>query len=64
MEGSLVGKDPDIKTYIDDIEVSADRLKELNPRDIKRVDVQKIDQLPMTKGIRIYTKTFKKSGQL
>ncbi|AOM76159.1 M56 family metallopeptidase [Pedobacter steynii] len=63
-EGVFPGKDQDIKTYIDDIEVSEERMKELNPLDIERVDIQKNDQYPKTKGIRIYTKIFKKSGQL
>ena len=59
-QGSFPGQDSDVKIYIDDVEVSAEKMKELNPSDIESVDVQKIDQYPKTKGVRIYTKVFKK----
>jgi hypothetical protein len=59
-KATFLGEDPDIKIYIDDVEVSAEKMKELNPIDIESVDVQKLDQYPKTKGVRIYTKVFKK----
>ncbi|RQO70476.1 hypothetical protein DBR43_20905 [Pedobacter sp. KBW06] len=57
---TFIGEDPDIKIYIDDVEVSAEKMRELNPIDIESVNVQKTDQYPKTKGVRIYTKDFKK----
>ena len=53
-------EDSDLKIYIDDVEVSAEKMKALNPSDIESVDIQKIDQYPKTKGVRVYTKVFKK----
>lgn len=60
LQESFPGADPDMKIYIDEVEVPVERMKELNPLDIERVNIQKNDQYPNTKGIRIYTKTFKK----
>lgn len=59
-QGNFPGQDPDLKIYIDDAEVSAGEMKELNPNDIESVNVQKMDQYPKTKRVRIYTKVFKK----
>jgi len=59
-QATFIGEDPDIKIYIDDVEVSAEKMRELNPNDIESVNVQKLDQYPKTKGVRIYTKVFKK----
>lgn len=59
-QATFIGEDPDIKIYIDDVEVSAEKMRELNPIDIESVNVQKVDEYPKTKGVRIYTKVFKK----
>lgn len=53
-------EDSGLKIYIDDVEVSAEKVKALNPSAIESVDIQKIDQYPKTKGVRVYTKVFKK----
>jgi hypothetical protein len=50
-----------VKTYIDDVEVLPATVRGLNPNDIASVNVFKQDKYPKTKGIYIYTKTFKKS---
>ena len=59
-QATFPGQDPDLKIYIDDVEASVEEMKELNPIDIESVNVQKVDQYPKTKGVRIYTKAFKK----